>query len=342
MARLPAGLVRPFRAARPEEVAAAERALGRSLPEAYASFLRSFDGADLFHEAIVLAGVGPEAPRSLVALNLTRSPDRRVEEELVFAEAADGDRFALAADGHVVRLGAEPEPERWRAGSDFARWLDATIAHDRVLYDSDGEFAEHAFDPDGGEILPLMVLRQAERALRVDPGSADAEHERGVALRRLDRLEDSVAAFRRAATLDPPNPWPWFDLGRVAMTMGTPGARPALEAFEAAATRLGPGPTGARAWAWAARAAGLCALPERIERCRGEALACEPGLTVSLRRARDTAVASLETGDGDPEELHEAEALLEALEGPIPRGRVRLPTLPADPPGPAPVRRPPR
>jgi tetratricopeptide (TPR) repeat protein len=268
-----------------------------------------------------------------VALN----PDRPVLE-LVFAEAADGDRFALAADGHVVRLRAEPDPpgagapplgERWRCGSDFSRWLDAAIAHERVLYDSDGEFAAQAFDPEGGEILPVIALRQAERALRADPGSAEAEHERGVALRRQGRLEDSAAAFRRATELDPPNPWPWFDLGRVAMAMGSAGGRVALEAFEAAASRLGPGPTGARAWAWAARAAALCALPERLAHCRAEALGREAGLAESLRRARDAAAAALETGEGDPEELHEAEALLEALEGPILRGRVRLPTISA-------------
>ncbi len=346
MARLPAGLVRPFRAARPEEIAAAEQALGRAIPEAYASFLRSFDGADLFHEAILLAGVGSEAPRALVALN----PDRPVVE-LVFAEAADGDRFALATDGHVVRLRAEPDPpgapaasgERWRCGSDFSRWLDAAIAHERVLYDSDGEFAAEAFDPEDGEILPVIALRQAERALRADPGSAEAEHERGVALRRQGRLEDSVAAFRRATNLDPPNPWPWFDLGRVALAMGTAGGRVALEAFEAAASRLGPGPTGARAWAWAARAAALCALPERLARCRAEALGREAGLAESLRRARDAAAAALEAGEGDPEELREAEALLEALEGPVLRGRVRLPTLSGSgvtPPAPAPSKPP--
>jgi hypothetical protein len=333
-------LIRPFAAARPEELAAAEVALGRPLPGSYASFLRSFDGADLFHEAIVLGGVGADAPRSVLELNPVRpAPD------LVFAEAVDGDRFALADDGHVVRLRAEPEAEaeRWRAGSDFPSWLDATVAHERVLYGPDGEFAPEAFEPESGEIAPIVALRQAERALRVDPGAAEAEHERGVALRRLGRLKDSAEAFRRAGALDPPNPWPWFDLGRVSLAMGSAGARQALDSFEAAAQRVGGGPDGARLWAWAARAAAACVLPERLARCRQEALDREPRLGDSLRRARDSAARASEDGDGDPDELHEAEALLEALEGAIPRGRLRLPTVSAGEevrghPGPGPVK----
>ena len=65
MARLPAGLIRVVPPAAPADIASAEAALGRALPDAYASFLRSFDGADLFHETLLIAGVGPGAPRAL-------------------------------------------------------------------------------------------------------------------------------------------------------------------------------------------------------------------------------------------------------------------------------------
>ncbi len=67
---MPDGLVRPSPPASDALIAAAEQELGTALPQAFASFLRSFDGADLFHEAIVIAGVGPTAPRSLAELNL--------------------------------------------------------------------------------------------------------------------------------------------------------------------------------------------------------------------------------------------------------------------------------
>lgn len=326
MARLPTGLIRTFPPAPPGDVSAAAAQLGVAPPEGYASFLNSFDGADLFHEAIVVAGVGPLAPLRLGDLN----PERPIAE-LVFAEAAGGDRFAFALDGRVLRLRAGSE-ERWVAGSDFPRWLDAIVAHERVLYGPDGEFSPDAFEPDGMEVAPIVALRQAERALRVDPGAAEAEHERGVALRRLARWKDSADAFQRSAELDPDNPWPWFDLGRVCLSLDIPGARRALDAFENAG-RLEPGPTGARLWAWAARAALVCALPERVERARHEALVREPNLKESLARARDAGRA--EDGARDPDEDaegDEAEALLHALDGPIPRGKSRLPTVNAKSP----------
>ena len=168
-ARLPDGLIRPGPPASASAIAAAEARLGGALPAAYASFLRSFDGADLFHEAIVVAGVGPAAPRALLALNSGGEP----RPELVFAEAVAGDRFALDEGGRVLRLRVDSD-ERILAGSGFECWLDATIARERVLYGPDGEFAPDVFDEDGEEVAASVVLKQTERALKVDPGSAEA------------------------------------------------------------------------------------------------------------------------------------------------------------------------
>ena len=64
MGRLPAGLIRVVPPAADADIAGAEGALGHAMPAAYASFLRSFDGADLFHESLLIAGVGPQAPRA--------------------------------------------------------------------------------------------------------------------------------------------------------------------------------------------------------------------------------------------------------------------------------------
>ncbi|HSY40052.1 MAG TPA: tetratricopeptide repeat protein, partial [Polyangia bacterium] len=207
LARLPAGLIRVMPPAASADLERAAAARGAALPEAYASFLRSFDGADLFHEAVLLAGVGPAAPVALLDLPADR-PD-----ELVFAIAADGDRYALDGEGRVRRYGSGAD-ERALAGSSFAAWLDATVAREQLLYGPDGEYAPEAFDPSGEEIAPLVALRQAERALKVDPGAADAEHARGLALSRLGRLEKAIEALTAATALDPENPWPWFDLGR--------------------------------------------------------------------------------------------------------------------------------
>ena len=167
VARLPTGLIRLVPPAAPADVARAEAALGRALPSAYASFLQSFDGADLFHESVLVAGVGPDAPRALTELAQDR-PD-----ELMFAEAQSGDRFALDAGGRVWRYDPGAE-ERALAGTDFARWLDATVAREQVLFGPDGEYAPDVFDTGGEEVVPEVALRQAERALKVDPGAADA------------------------------------------------------------------------------------------------------------------------------------------------------------------------
>jgi tetratricopeptide (TPR) repeat protein len=301
-ARLPDGLIRPAPPATAAALAEAEARLGAPLPAAYASFLRSFDGADLFHEAVVVAGVGEAAPRALLALNDAEGAPPR---ELVFAEAVAGDRFALDAGGRVLRLRAGSD-ERILAGSDFERWLDATVARERVLYGPDGEFAPDVFDEDGEEIAPAVVLRQTERALKVDPGSAEAQHERGLALRRLGRAERALEAFAAASALDPEDPWPWFDFGRTALDAGLELPR-ARDAFARAAA-LEPGPSGARLLAWATRAAIVAGDEPFAAELRREALTRDPSLLDSLSRAESQ--ASLE---GDEPSRAENELLRLAL-----------------------------
>lgn len=317
VARLPDGLLRPGPAADAEAIAAAVLALGRELPDDYASFLQSFDGADLFHESVVIAGVGASSPLQLCDLNTERPL-----AELAFAETAAGDRFVFgdaagAKPGAVFRVRAGSE-ERVLAGSDFTRWLDATVARDQILYGSDGEFAPEVFDDDGEEIQPLIALRQAERALRADAGSAEAHCDRGVALRRVGRLAEAADAFERAAELDARNPWPWFDLGRAALEEDP---RRATAAFRRAAD-ADAGPSGARMLAWAAHAATAAVDEASAADARASALARQPGLLEDLRRAVATAV-----DDEDPEAAQQAALLVEAIEPAAPVRR-RLPLAP--------------
>ncbi|HEY8924100.1 MAG TPA: tetratricopeptide repeat protein, partial [Polyangia bacterium] len=310
VSRLPDGLIRTGPPASPDALAQAEAALGRALPPTFKSFLQSFDGVDLFQETVVVAGVGPHAARRLVDLDQALGSGR-AGAEFVFAETPTGDRFAFRGDGAILRLRGSPstsDEEVWLAGTEYTIWLEAVIAHERLLFGPDGEFSPDAFEPDGAEILPRVALRQAEKALRLDPGSAELHHERGVALRRLGRDDDARPSFRRAAELDPGNPWPWFELGRAALAAGVPGAREALESFERAG-RADPGEGGAQFWVWAARAALLLGAPDRLAECRREALARAPELAAALHRAREEAA-----GGEDPHELEEAQALLDALE----------------------------
>jgi hypothetical protein len=295
VARLPAGLIRVMPAAPPEVVQAAEAAVSRPLPDDYRAFLQSFDGADLFHETILVAGAGPGAPVRLADL------PQEAESELSFAVAAAGERYAMDAAGRVIRYDAGAE-ERALAGTSFARWLDATVAREQVLYGPDGEYAPEVFDPSGEEVTPLVALRQAERAQKQDPGAASWAYARGLALRRLGRTGAAALALEEATRLDPENPWAWFDLGRAALDDGQ-GAR-AVAAFRRAA-ELDPGPEGGRLLAWAARAA--AGGPEAAPLREG-ALARDAGLVESLRRAVDAAA-----DDEDPEAEAEAAALLAAI-----------------------------
>jgi len=309
---LPAGLIRVMPPAAADVLLAAEAALGRPLPDDYRAFLQSFDGADLFHETILVAGVGAAAPVRLLDL-----PQER-EGELAVAVAATGERYAIDAQGRVIRYDAGAE-ERAVAGTGFARWLDATVAREQVLYGPDGEYAPEVFDPSGEEVTPLVALRQAERAQKQDPGAAGWAYARGLALRRLGRARAAVDALDEATVLDPDNPWAWFDLGRAALD-DTQSAR-AVAAFRRAA-ELDPGPEGGRLLAWAARAAGLG--PEAAA-LREAALGRDAGLVESLQRAVDAAA-----GDEDPDAEAEAAALLAAIAPDAPRvPRRRLPVIDA-------------
>jgi len=307
-ARLPAGLIRVMPPAAPEDMSRAESALGRPLPDDYASFVRSFDGADLFHESVIIAGVGPHAARSLLDFDRTPYPPAL----LPFAESIAGDVFLLDERGRVLRHDPGTD-ERALAGSTFARWLDATVARERLLFGPDGEYAPDVFDPAGQEVLPAVALRQAERALKLDPGSADAAHARGTALLRLERRPEAALAFRAAAELEPESAWPWFDLGRVLLDLDdAPGA---LEAFRRAA-RADASLAGARLLAWAARAAVAAGDDAAAEALRADALAREPALVEELERS-----AHASAQDGDAAAEAEAIALREAIAPGRPRPR---------------------
>jgi hypothetical protein len=303
LARAPEGLLRVGPPAQAGAVAAAEAALGQPLPRSYTAFLQSFDGADLFQETVVLAGVGPEAFRSIVELNRPPRPALVRKGEILFAEAAGGDRLLFSDgddDARVVRLRAGSD-ERWLAGSSFPQWLDALVAREQLLYDPEGEFRIEAFEPDGEEVTPTFALRQAERAVRKDPGSAEAHHDLGVAQRRLGHLDRAADAFAEAAALDPENPWPSFDLGRAALSRGRPAD--AMAAFAKAADAT-PGAEGARFLAWAGRAALEAGQRPQAEELRRRALERAPGIGEDLERAAKAAAA-----EGDEEARVEAEAL---------------------------------
>lgn len=328
LARLAEGLIRVGPPADESNLRDAEARLRRPLPASLRTFLRSFDGADLFHESLLIGGVGPEAPASLVGLAgeaNTAMDAGTLPGDLVVARAATGDVFVLEAatpdrpGERVFRVPSDTD-ECWLAGSTFETWLDAFVAAEQLLYDSSGEFVLDAFEPDG-ELVPIMAVRQAERAVRKDPGAADRHFDLGVARRRLDQLDQAASAFARAAELQPDNPWPWFDQGRVLLTCEEPARAASCFVRAAEATT---GPERARMLAWVARAWLLAGKRGEAEQAVASARAADPAIVAQLQRAAEAA----ETGE-DPGAAAEARALLAAFE---PGGLARrLPVLPSAP-----------
>lgn len=309
LASAPEGLLRPGPPASDADIAADSARLTRALPRSYVAFLRSFDGADLFHETIVLGGVGAHAYRRLSELARSAiNAGGLVAGDLVFADSVTGDRFLFPqgdTDDRVIRVRAGSD-ERWLAGSTFPRWLDASLARELLLYGPDGEFVLEAFEADGEELTPAFAIRQAERALRKDPGSAESHHDLGVAYRRLGRLDRAREAFSNAAALDPANPLPWFDLGRADLITGR--LREAVTSFRRAADAL-PSVDGARMFAWAARAAFEAGDPRQTDEARHLAETRNPAIRADLQRSLEAA-----RDEEDPEAATEAEALLIALD----------------------------
>jgi tetratricopeptide (TPR) repeat protein len=324
--RLASGLVRLGPAAREADIASAEERLGQKLPAAYRELLQSFDGADLFHESVVICGVGPQALRSLVEANAGPPPLKLHPEELIIGDTHTGDLLViepedrqLTDEPRVFRLSPDAE-ERWLVGSSLPRFLQSTIAHQQLLYGGDGEFLLEAFEEDGEELTASYALRQAERALKKDPNAARYHYELGLALRRTGADERAHVAFAAAAALDPANPWPWFDLGRSERELGKmPEAAAAFEcAAEAAAGGLR-----ARLMVWAARSFFEAGERATAEQLLAGARQQHPRLGEELQRAADEAA---EQEDEGTQALADARELARLVIDGLPASR-KLPVL---------------
>lgn len=315
------------------DLAAAERALGAPIPTQLRTFLESWDGALLFHESLVLYGVGRADGRRLARDVLAR-PGGRELPAVAFASTWAGETYLLplavqAGQPQQVFLrrdGDEAGAPAWLAGSSFAAWLDATLAHESVLFDSAGEYAEAAFDADGEDVTPEVQLRQAERAVRRDPLSALFQHELGTALRRLNKLERAEPALATAAELDEENPWPRFDLGRLRLAMARP--QEAAADFALAAARS-PVATQPRLWMFAARAHLLSGDEPARAAAVTRALALDPELPARLDQAARQALREADA------RAHEELLELAAALHPAPAARRRLPVLGVATPPPA-------
>jgi len=260
------------------------------LPGELAAFLRSWNGADLFIDALSIHdAAGVERDGDLV----------------VFGATAAGDRLALDAGGAVLRI-EEDTGEALVEGTSFARWIEGLIVAEGVLYDREGDFREELFDESGEELLPAVSERRERKALKVDPGAPAPTWRLARALARLGHEGKAIALLRELTARAPRFGWAWFDLGRLARGAGR--LEDAEAAFAAAAEA---DPAYEHAGYFAAHAARVAA--ERgDEAARAGHAARALALDPELARAQRSAAASL-LDEGQSADALEAAEIAAAL-----------------------------
>ena len=320
------------------------------LPAEFRAFVQSWNGAELFNEAYRVCGVGPDAVGGDVlqaaapgrgggggaagggsgsasaSAGGEAGGDGDDDGAVVFpagaleiAAAAEGARFALAADGRVLRWDPDDEavvPE----ASGLERWLGALMVREGLLYDAEGEFIEGAFE--GDAVAPELAIAGERKALVIDPEAmgprlrlARALREQGkrddmlIELERLLELERArVAAGGSAASGPGLPPWALHELARLRWALAD--RDDALELADEITAAAGPASAGeaavlaAQAATWAV-ARDKPALAKRLgERAR----ALSPDV---VTRLRDAGAYHVESGDiAAAKELLEAAKLL--------------------------------
>jgi tetratricopeptide (TPR) repeat protein len=285
VARYAAGVHRLGAPARAESLA--------GLPDELASFLRSFDGADLFIDALTIFD----------AAGLTREG-----ELLVFGATGNGDSLALdlARPGRpVVRLEADTG-EVLDEGTGFERWIDGYMAGEATIYDAEGEFREGSFDDGGEDLAPRAAIRRERKALKLDPFAPAPALRLARALGLVGQSAEAEALLAALVDRAPTFAWARFDLGRLRRALGR-GAE-AEEAFvRAAEAQPGYEPSGY----FAANAARIAAErgdePARARHAT-RALALDP----EVGRAQKAAAQSL-LAEEKPDEAREAAAIAAAV-----------------------------
>lgn len=249
-------------------------------PSPLAAVYRCFDGAELFHGAIVLS------PSAQVA---------RDDGHWSVGEIA-GDDLYVTPGGGVMRGEADTD-EIVPEGSRFDLWFLGAVEAEGLLYEDDGEFRDGVFDANG-ELLPTILARRCRRILDRDTTApaprwrlARALLAMGQVAAARDELETVVAGCSEF-------PWAWFDLAQISERLGElEGAR---DEMCAAAEAVPDYEHAGFLWAHAARLAH--ALGDEASRAgfADKAMARAPDL---VREQRAGAEATLDAGDPESARL---------------------------------------
>ena len=201
-----------------------KRIAARVLPPGLGDFYRSWDGARLFADTIVIApldGARPVDPGTGGGgLFLGEWPEGTLEI------AADGRVRSRGEDGAAIVV-----------GSTLEKLLAALMAREGMLVERDGEFKD-VFDEEG--IDERVRDKQTRAALKIDPDAAAWHLE--AAERAFADGDDAAAeaALARAVALDEGAGEAWALLGALQRRSGRLGAAAASWARAAAATPAGP------------------------------------------------------------------------------------------------------
>ncbi|HKE16125.1 MAG TPA: hypothetical protein VKB80_14715 [Kofleriaceae bacterium] len=252
-------------------------ALDADLPPALAAVQRAFDGAELFHEALIL----------LPSASWKRDGGR------VLVGDMGGDALWVDIESGAVWRVEEDTGEWLCEGTQFDRWLWGWVEAESVLYDREGEFRAGVIGP-RGDLTEGTAIEHERRLLRRDRGAASPRWRLARALARAGNIEAARHELELVVEEHPRFGWAWYDLARLSEALGQlGGARE--EALAAAEADIDYEHAGFFL-AWAARLAALAGdesaraeLAERARRTDG-ALG---------QRQLDGARANLEAGEVD-------------------------------------------
>lgn len=195
----------------------------KDLPPQLADFYRSWNGARLFADTIVIAQLGSST--------LGEWPEGMLELD------RDGRVRSRDEEGAIV------------VGSTLEKFLAAVMAREGLLVDRDGEFRD-VFDEE--DVAPEVRAKQTRAALKIDPDAAAWHLE--AAERAFDDGDDAAAeaALARAVALDERAAPAWTLLGALQRRSGRLAAAAAsfaraAEATTAAAVRVERAAEAARA-----------------------------------------------------------------------------------------------
>lgn len=252
--------------------------LDAALPPVLAEVYRCFDGAELFHETIVLL------PSSRVTRASRDAQGRRHIGEI------GGDDLFVDDEGRVWRL-EEDTGECLEEGSRLDRWLLGVVEAEAMLYDQDGEFVEEAFDEEG-ELLASVSERMLRRVLKRDRAAPAPGWRLAQTLMRQDKLAQAREQLEDVVAKRPGFAWAWFDLSRISERLGDLAS--AFDEMQAAAEADPRYEHAGHFWAQAARLAAAMGDEARRSACASKALDRDPELVAVQRQGAE---ASLEAGD---------------------------------------------